>query len=98
MGAIKQQGTIAKEELTTFLGPLRVLKKIAEVSNKIELPPSMRKAHKVVHVSILIGYVKYGTEEELDVIVDPDGNVEREVHATIADMGTRLRRHFRLQL
>jgi len=50
------------------------------VTYKIELPPSMKKAHNVFHVSKLKLYKQRKQDAGLmDVVVDADGNEEQAV-------------------
>ncbi|XP_070028884.1 uncharacterized protein LOC142170411 [Nicotiana tabacum] len=40
-----------------FISPYRILKRIGEVTYKLELPASMTLVHPIFHVSMLRGYV-----------------------------------------
>lgn len=57
-----------------FIKPLKVYRKLGDVSVKIEVPPQMKKAHNVIHVS----WVKLSTVDSIskavDVIIDADEN------------------------
>lgn len=80
-----------------FMGPLRVLAKIGEVSYKIELPPSMSRAHNVFHVSRLKevkGDVEKGT---MDVIIDADGTVEQEIECILDHKGSKKHRKYHVK-
>ncbi len=47
-----------------FLGQFSILEVMGSVAYKIELPPSMKLAHKVVHVSKLKKYIGPANESE----------------------------------
>lgn len=66
-----------------YLGPLRVKKVMGPVTYKIQMPPSMKKAHNFVHVSKLKPYQREGESDTLDVVIDADGTVEQEVKAIL---------------
>lgn len=67
-----------------FMGPFKVLKVMGPVTYKIELPPSMSKAHNVFHVSKLKKFVRGPADQgSLSVVIDPEGNVEQEVIAIL---------------
>lgn len=68
-----------------FMGPLSVIEVVSPVTYRIELPPSMKKAHNVFHVSKLKPYRRRSAEEGLmDIVVDADGT-EEQVVAEILD-------------
>ena len=55
------------------------------VTYKIELPPSMKRAHNVFHVSKLKQYQPRGDDTgRMEVVIDAEGNVE-DVVAEILD-------------
>ena len=63
-----------------FFGPLRIMEVMGPVTYKIELPPSMRRAHNVFHVSKLRRYNHDGNgNEPLPIVIDADGTIEQEV-------------------
>lgn len=77
-----------------FLGPVEVLEKIGEVSYRVELPPSMARAHNVVHVSRLKPFVQDDSQTDVNVIVDPDGTVEQAIETIMDHTGSRRNREY----
>ena len=54
------------------------------VTHRVELPPSMEKAHNVFHVSKLRQYKPLlGRKGPLSVVIDADGTIVQEVYATL---------------
>ena len=67
-----------------YLGPLKITKVIGPVDYRVELPPSMQRAHNVFHVSKLRKYKEpLGRKGPLSVVIDADGTVEQEVEAIL---------------
>lgn len=63
-----------------FLGPFAVQKILGPVTYQIELPPTMKKAHSVFHVSKLKRFVRHKEDSSsLSVIIDTEGTIEEEV-------------------
>ena len=55
------------------------------VTYKLELPPSMKKAHNVFHISKLKPYVKADDESgPLPIVIDASGTIEHKVHAILS--------------
>ena len=77
---------LSKKWRPKFLGPLQILQVMGHVTYKLELPPSMKRTHDVIHVSKLKKYSKPKSRSgSLPIVVDADGTEEMEV-AEILDM------------
>lgn len=72
---------------TKVHGSCRSTRKIGEVSYQVEVAPSIPRAHNVIHVSRLKPYVRDKMEKGVDVVADPDGNVEQEYESIIKHQG-----------
>lgn len=69
----------------TYIRPLRVNKVLGPVTYEIEMPPSMKRAHTVLHVSKLKKNVqRKGQDGTLDVFIDADGTFEQAVQSILA--------------
>ena len=67
-----------------YLGPVRNTAVMGPVTYRVELQPSMKRAHNVFHVSKLRHYKQpLGRKGSLSVVIDADGTVEQEVHAIL---------------
>lgn len=80
-----------------FMGPVEVLEKIGEVSYRLELPPSMKRAHNIFHVSRLKPYSAEKATTNIDVVVDPDGTIEQVVEKIIRHVGKKKNREYLVQ-
>lgn len=62
-----------------YKGPLRIIEVMGPLTYKIELSPSMKRAHDVFHVFKLKKLVRRdGDTEILDIVVDSEGTTEQE--------------------
>lgn len=67
-----------------YLGRLTITEVMGPVTYKITLPPSMKRAHDVVHVSKLKPYHRPDNDTgPLSIVVDADGTTEQEVLAIL---------------
>ncbi len=67
-----------------YLGPFRIVDTLGPVTYRIKMPPSMRQAHNVVHVSKLKPYHRPRHEKSpLNITIDQHGTVEQEVVAIL---------------
>lgn len=73
------RSTLPKKWRPKYLGPLKVIKVMGPVTYKIELPPSMKKAHNVFHVSKLKKFIGKEIQGTIDIVIDADGTSEQEV-------------------
>ena len=81
-----------------YLGPLKITKVMGPVDYRVELPPSMKKAHNVFHVSKLRQYKEpLGRKGPLSVVIDSDGNVEQEVKAILDKKREKRRIYYLVQ-
>lgn len=65
---------------TKFVGPFTVLDVLGQVTYRVELPPSMGRAHNVIYVSKLKTYNRRkGQDRPLKIIIDADGTVGQAV-------------------
>ena len=59
-----------------FFGPFKIIQKVGEVANKLELPENMKGVHNVFHVSMLRKHLRDGSDEQIldtsDLALDPD--------------------------
>ena len=81
-----------------YLGPLRIREVMGPVTYRIELPPTMKRAHNVFHVSKLKKY--NGDKDVSDLIpitVDADGTQEFEVKAIVGKKKQNRRIFFLVQ-
>lgn len=87
---------LAEKWRPKFMGSVETLQKIGEVSSRVELPPSMPRAHNVIHASRLKPYVQDEAEvgQKIDVIVDTRGNVEQVIERILGRRGVRRNREF----
>lgn len=81
-----------------FVGPLAVTEVMGPMTYKVELPPTMKRAHNVFHVSKLKKYVREENDiSSLSVVIDADGNVEQEVKAILDKKKSRRRIYYLVQ-
>ena len=67
-----------------WIGPFRIVKRVGAVAYELDLPGSM-SVHDVFHVSLLKPWVPGRLNEPPPPAILPDGSVEHEVEAIIAD-------------
>lgn len=78
--SISRRADLPKKWQSKFLGPLEIVEVMGPVTYKIELPPAMKQAHNVFHVSKLKKYHKPLDENNLvSVTIDTDGTQEHVV-------------------
>eukprot|EP00171_Calliarthron_tuberculosum_P011573 IDg11573t1 len=66
-----KHGELPQKWHPKYVGPLRVTKVMGPVTYRIEMPPTLKKAHNVVHVSKLKPYHSRGiTNKPLDITID----------------------------
>ena len=89
------RSSLPKKWRTKYLGPLRVKQVMGPVTSMIELPPSMKKAHNVFHVSKWKPY-KRPCEDQgpISVVIGADGTVEQEVQSIIGKKRVNRRLHY----
>ena len=81
---ISNRSDLPRKWRPRYLGPLRVIEATGPVTYRVELPPTMRRAHNVFHVSKLKGYKKpAGDGPLLPIVIDADGTEEFEVKAIL---------------
>ena len=67
-----------------YIGSLKITAVMGPVTYRVELPPSMKRAHNVFHVSKLRQYKQpLGRKGTLSVVIDADGTVKQEVYAIL---------------
>lgn len=76
---------LSKKRRPKYLGPLCVKNIMGPVTFEIEMPPSMKRAHNVIHVSELKPSVQRENEEAtIDVVIDADATVEQAVQTILS--------------
>ena len=81
-----------------YLGPLRVIEVMRPVNYRVEIPPSMKRARSVFHVSKLKLYKEHlGRKGPLSVVVDADATVEQEVKAILKKKREKRRIYYLVQ-
>lgn len=89
---------MAKKGQPKFMGPFAVKKVMGPVTHMIELPPSMKKAHNVFHVSQLRKFNRReGDHKSLSIVIDAQGTVEQEVTAVLDTRKNNRRRQYLVQ-
>lgn len=76
------------------MGPLKILQKIGDVYYKMELPPSMKRAHNIFHVSRLKPYGNWDIRKGVDVVINADGEIEQEIESIFKHKGTKRKRQY----
>ena len=77
-----------------YLGPFEVKEFLGPVTYEIEMPPTMKRANNVYHVSKLKPYQKRPQDKgPVSVVIDTDGNVE-QILSAILDKKRENRRVF----
>ncbi len=92
---------IKKSELTvkllpSFIGPFKILRKIADQAYELELPPTM-KIHDVFHISLLRPYHEDGAYQPPPVTILLDGEEEFVVDSVLdarTDFGSRSKKSY----
>ena len=81
-----------------YLGPLRVHDVMGPVTYRIELPPSMKRAHNMFHDSKLKKYYQKNDEVGLvPITIDADGTQGFEVKLILDIKKEKRRVYFRVQ-
>ena len=81
-----------------YLGPLRVIAVMGPVNCRVELHPSMKRAHNVFHVSKLKSYKEpLGRKGPLSVVFDADATVEQDVKASLKKKREKRRIYYLVQ-
>ena len=80
------------------LGPLSIIEVMGPVNYRVELPPSMKRAHNGFHVSKLKLYKELiGRKGPLSVVVDANATVEQEVKAILKKKPEKRRKYYLVQ-
>lgn len=95
---VSSRSDLPKKCQPRFMGPFRVLEVLGLVTYRIELPPSMKKAHNVFHVSKLKKFIRDENDKSsLSVVIDAEGNVEQEVIAILDKKKVKRRVYYLVQ-
>lgn len=80
---LKSNSTLPQKWQPKYLGPVEILQKLGPVTYKVELPPSMKRAHNVFHVSKFKPATKPSDSENVSVTIDKSGKIEEAVYAIL---------------
>jgi len=95
---IQNRADLPKKWQPKYLGPLAVKEVMGAVDYKIEMPPTMKRAHNVHHVSKLKPYKRPADGiGNLPVVIDTDGNMEDAVYAILGKKRKNRRVYYLVQ-
>ncbi len=96
---LSNRSTLPKKRGAKYVGPLEIKKVMGPVTYQIELPPTMKRAHNVFHVSKLKTYVRpQDHTDTVSVVVDASGNTEQMVHAVLDEKRENRKVYYLVQL